>query len=132
MEMGLRVSTRRQEQLASSQTGGGPLTEMGSPRIPNIATNEEESEEQESITYENVDSNIISTGRLSLLSGIIAGLMQTDLFEDDSYPVDALLDKVNEDLQDEEKFSMAEYLAGLKVMANRNNLMVTEGKVWQV
>ncbi|EDO17604.1 hypothetical protein Kpol_1061p28, partial [Vanderwaltozyma polyspora DSM 70294] len=82
--------------------------------------------------FEDGEMETISTGRLSVFSGIIASLMQSDLFDDESYPIDALLTEINERLGDEDKFTVQEYLAGLRVMSERNNLMVTDNKVWRV
>lgn len=133
LQLGLRVSPRRRVQ--ANIGGAGPLTEVdGTPRLPNLSSagqNEDESE-QISASFERREPGTISTGRLSLISGVIARLMQTELFEEESYPVSSLFDRINEELQEEEKFSAPEYLAGLRIMAERNNLMVADGKVWRV
>ena len=114
-------------------TQQGPLTEVTTPRMPNISTaGQEEDNGNQDISVDTVDQSNISTARLSLLSGLVARLMQTDLFEEESYPVDALFDVINGELAEEEKFTKTEYLAGLKVMAQRNNLMIAEEKVWRV
>lgn len=95
-------------------------------------SNQETHIPQEIITMDNTKSGSISAARLSLISGIIARLMQTDLFQDESYPLSALLDKINEELLDEEEFLPHEYLAALQIMSDRNNLMIAEDKVWRV
>ncbi|SCV01979.1 LANO_0F14510g1_1 [Lachancea nothofagi CBS 11611] len=136
LEIGLRVSPRRRNQTNTS----APVTEDGrhilSPsenfRSRPILSAETPQEQQEIVSSGSMEPGTISTSRLSLFSGIIARLMQTDLFEDQSYPVAALLDQINDELPEEEKFSAPEYLAGLKVMSDRNNLMVAEEKVWRV
>lgn len=138
LEMGLRVSPRRRERFGS-QGNYMPTTEDGRAVLSpsrnmrsSPARQQQEEEPQEIVSMEAMEPGTISTGRLSLISSIIARLMQTDLFEDESYPVAALLDKINEDLPEEDKFSPQEYLAGLKIMSDRNNLMVAEEKVWRV
>lgn len=138
LEMGLRVSPRRRERFGS-QGNYMPTTEDGRAVLSpsrnmrsSPARQQQEEELQEIVSMEAMEPGTISTGRLSLISSIIARLMQTDLFEDESYPVAALLDKINEDLPEEDKFSPQEYLAGLKIMSDRNNLMVAEEKVWRV
>lgn len=134
LQQGLRVSPRRQEQAPAP---GGPLTEVaGTPRLPNLSTagqDEGDQEENDAFLAE-YEPGSISTGRLSLISGIIARLMQTDLFEEESYPKVALLERINEELTDEEKFQVPEYLAGLRIMQARNNLMISDedGKVYKV
>lgn len=133
LQRGLRVSPRRRQQLPPG-SNSGPLADVGgTPRLHNAsASTHEEVEEPTSVSFENVEPGTISTGRLSLISGIIAQLMQTDLFEEESYPVASLLQRINEELPDEDKFANSEYLAGLKIMADRNNLMVADDKVWRV
>lgn len=74
----------------------------------------------------------ISESRLALISGIIARLIQSDLFDEECYPVDDLLQKINEELHSDERFTAQEYLAGLQIMSDRNNLMIAEDKVWRV
>lgn len=130
LRLGLRVSPRHKEATAVE----GPLSEVGgTPRLPNVPTaGQDEEHEQNAADFDTSEAGTISTGRLSVISEIIARLMQTDLFEDHSYPKAALLDRINEELPEEDKFSVPEYLAGLKIMAERNNLMVAEGKVWRV
>lgn len=140
LQLGLRVSPRRKEHLHTSDEGApGPLTEMGTPRLPNVSSAGQDDEQQQYqqqqqsvISFENVEPGTISTGRLSLISGIIARLMQTEIFEEESYPVASLFERINEELPEEEKFSAQEYLAGLKIMSDRNNLMVADDKVWRV
>lgn len=136
LQRGLRVSPRRQE----PQRASTPVTEDGrhvlSPsenfRSRPILAADQSIDDQDLVSAEEMAPGAISTSRLSLFSGIIARLMQTDLFEDESYPAASLLDKINEELSEEDKFSAPEYLAGLKVMSDRNNLMVAEEKVWRV
>ncbi|QLG73367.1 hypothetical protein HG535_0E04510 [Zygotorulaspora mrakii] len=133
LQLGLRVSPRRKDQLSPGNTG--PLSEVGgTPRLPNVPAAAQNDDEQIQITasFEDTEPGTISTGRLSLISGIIARLTQTELFEEESYPVASLFDRINEELEEEEKFSAPEYLAGLRIMAERNNLMVADGKVWRV
>ncbi|SCU86259.1 LAME_0D05204g1_1 [Lachancea meyersii CBS 8951] len=140
LESGLRVSPRRRQQEQSSTGTGVPVTEDGrqilSPaenfRSRPVLAPEPPQDDQEIVSSEAMEAGSISTSRLSLFSSIMAQLMQTDLFEDESYPVAALLEKVNEELAEEDKFYPPEYLAGLKVMSDRNNLMVAEEKVWRV
>ncbi|GAV54896.1 hypothetical protein ZYGR_0AS02190 [Zygosaccharomyces rouxii] len=141
LQRGLRVSPRRRQQTSgsddvpSASTAAGPLSEVrGTPRIPNLPpTSHEEHEHQErTISYENVAPGTISTGRLSLISGIVARIMQSPLYEDECYPLAALLDRINEQVPDEDEFSFPEYLAALEVMEKRNNLMVAGDKVWRV
>lgn len=135
LEMGLRVSPRRRQQLASTpvtETGRHILSPSRNVRASPILPHEQIEDVPEVVSMEATEPGTISTGRLSLISGIIARLMQTDLFEDESYPVASLLDKINEELPEEDKFSPPEYLAGLKIMSDRNNLMVAEEKVWRV
>lgn len=117
----------------------GLLPEMGTPMLPNVSSAGQDDEQQQYqqqqqsvISFENVEPGTISTGRLSLISGIIARLMQTEIFEEESYPVASLFERINEELPEEEKFSAQEYLAGLKIMSDRNNLMVADDKVWRV
>lgn len=134
LQLGLRVSPRRRGQLQKSGSSG-PLTDVGgTPRLPNLSTagQDEDEQEQTFVSFDNAEPGTISTGRLSLISGIIARLMQTELFEEESSPVASLFDRINEELPEEEKFSAPEYLAGLRIMAERNNLMVADGKVWRV
>lgn len=134
LQLGLRVSPRRRGQLQDPGSSG-PLTDVGgTPRLPNLPTagQDEDEQEQTVVSFDNAEPGTISTGRLSLISGIIARLMQTELFEEESYPVASLFDRINEELPEEEKFSAPEYLAGLRIMAERNNLMVADGKVWRV
>ncbi|CCD25813.2 MCM DNA helicase complex subunit MCM3 NDAI_0G00370 [Naumovozyma dairenensis CBS 421] len=135
LELGLRVSPRRREQLIQ----GGPLTDA--PKMTNVSSlstdekekeEEQEEQEQEISSFANVKMGSISTGRVSLISGIIAGIMQTEVFDDECYPVTDLYERINEQLPEEEKFSIPEYLAGLKIMADRNNLMIADEKVWRV
>ena len=136
LERGLRVSPSRQE----SQRSDGTVTEDGrhvlSPsknfRSRPVLAAEPSEPEHEFASTDTMEAGTISTSRLALFSGIIARLMQTDLFEDESYPVAALLEKINEELPEEETFLVPEYLAGLKIMSDRNNLMVAEEKVWRV
>ncbi|CAR28486.1 ZYRO0F05104p [Zygosaccharomyces rouxii] len=141
LQRGLRVSPRRRRQVSSTgdapppTTTTGPLSEVhGAPRIPNLPpTSHEEYEPQErTISYENVAPGTISTGRLSLISGIVARIMQSPIYEDECYPLAALLDRINEQVPDEDEFSFPEYLAALEVMEKRNNLMVAGDKVWRV
>lgn len=134
LQLGLRVSPRRREHLhAPGEGSSGPLTEVGTPRLPNVSSAGQDDEQQQSIiSFDNVEPGTISTGRLSLISGIIARLMQTEIFEEESYPVASLFERINEELPEEEKFSAQEYLAGLKIMSDRNNLMVADDKVWRV
>ncbi|CAI4059953.1 hypothetical protein SKDZ_05G0360 [Saccharomyces kudriavzevii ZP591] len=137
LELGLRVSPRRKEHLHTSDVAAsGPLTEVGTPRLPNVSSagqdDEQQQQQQSVISFESVEPGTISTGRLSLISGIIARLMQTEIFEEESYPVASLFERINEELPEEEKFSAQEYLAGLKIMSDRNNLMVADDKVWRV
>ncbi|GCF00065.1 MCM DNA helicase complex subunit [Zygosaccharomyces mellis] len=141
LQRGLRVSPRRRQQASSSNdatstsTTAGPLSEvLGTPKIPNLSpTGHEEHQHQErTISYENIAAGTISTGRLSLISGIVARIMQSPLYEDECYPLAALLDRINEQVPNEDEFSFPEYLAALEVMEKRNNLMVAGDKVWRV
>lgn len=141
LEAGLRMSPRRRNNILSSPNGNvNPLAEGIGTNIPNVtlepvtpsAMLPYEDNENTSVSMGDVEPGSISTSRLSLISGIIARLMQTELFEDESYPMNALLEKINEELPEEERFSEEEYLAGLKQMADRNNLMVTEDRIWRV
>ncbi|CCK71110.1 MCM DNA helicase complex subunit MCM3 KNAG_0G00530 [Huiozyma naganishii CBS 8797] len=146
LEMGLRVSPRRQEQLSSpSKKSAGPLTERDTPSLPNLPAGDQQQsqsqiqlqlqlqqEEESAQSFANVERSSISTSRLSLISGIIAKLMQTELFEEECYPVSALLDRINEQVPEEDQFTAPEYLAGLEIMSDRNNLMISEDKVWRV
>lgn len=141
LESGLRVSPRRRDQATSSPSKkSGPLQERTSTNLPNVTLDPvapslmlaHEENESTSISLGNVEPTTISASRLTLISGIIARLMQTDIFEDESYPMDALLERINEELPEEERFLEGEYLAGLQQMADRNNLMVTEDKVWKI
>lgn len=134
LQRGLRVSPRRRQQQQQSSPAG-PLSEVvGTTRIPNLSpATYEEPEYQEAVgSYENVAPGTISTARLSLISGIVARIMQSPLYEDESYPLADLLDRINEQLPDEDEFSFPEYLAALEVMEKRNNLMVASDKVWRV
>ena len=125
MESGLRMSPRRRPTSSGSTTE--QMTEVVISDVPNLKPPVEQ--QQEGAT----EAGFISTERLTLISGIIARLMQTSLFEEDSYPVETLLERINEELSDEEeKFSSEEYLAALNAMADRNNLMVADGRVWRV
>ncbi|CCE66012.1 hypothetical protein TPHA_0O00410 [Tetrapisispora phaffii CBS 4417] len=124
---GLRVSPRRREQLSQqSAENAGPLSDT--PRLSNMSN----STHTTSFDIENVSNSKISTARLSLLSGITARLMQSGIFEDESYPLEGLFGLINEELPDEEKFTEEEYMAGLMIMAERNNLMLADNKVWRV
>ena len=140
LEQNLRVSPRRQLSVErrvlsqsdhqqqvlhhSSQSSTGPL-ETGSQLEPSHMT-------LDFMSIEEMDQGSISTGRLSSLSGIVARLMQSDIFEEESYPVAALFERINEQVPEEEKFTVDEYVAGLRIMSDRNNLMVADGKVWRV
>lgn len=128
LETELRHTPRRSSQSHIPQTG--PLTEVSTPRLSNLSSSagQEEEEAGQSATT----SESISTARLSLLSSEIAKLMQTDLFEEECYPIDDLLTEINHPLAEEEKFSKTEYLAGLKIMSQKNNLMIADEKVWRV
>ncbi|CCH59061.1 hypothetical protein TBLA_0B02190 [Henningerozyma blattae CBS 6284] len=146
----LQSRLRTPSRISSQQPASSPhkpLSEMSTPQLrntsqtgPSLTANVIRSPVIESSTQEphnasvpeNTEAGVISTGRLSLVSSIIAQLMQSELFEEESYPVDALLDRINEELENEEKFSKAEYLAGLQIMADRNNLMIADDKVWRV
>lgn len=128
MELGLRISPRRRGQTHET-TASGPLTDT--PRLPNISSAGQD-ESDSVISYDGNETGTISTGRLSLISGIIAQLMQSPIFDEESHPVDSLFHIINSELTEEEKFTPQEYLAGLRVMAERNNLMVSEDKVWRV
>ncbi|SCU88131.1 LAMI_0D08900g1_1 [Lachancea mirantina] len=135
LEQGLRVSPRRSANLVRTHVtrdGRHVLSPSQNVRTsPRVA--QDAFEALPDLTpVGNADPSTISAGRLSLISGIIARLMQTDLFDEESYPTEALLAKINEELPEEDKFSRFEYLAGLKVMSDRNNLMVAEDKVWRV
>lgn len=128
LETGLRVSPRRQQQAAVSS---GPLSEVGgTPRLPNVPTAGQNEEHE--LFVDSTEVGSISTARLTLISEKIAHFMQTDLFEEESCPLASLLDAINEDLPEEEKFSFPEYLAGLKIMKKRNNLMVADDNVWKL
>ncbi|SCU97178.1 LADA_0H04918g1_1 [Lachancea dasiensis] len=137
LESGLRVSPRRRGPTGQSAF---PLTEDGRPilsasenlRSRPVLSAASAQGQHELVSTESTEPGTISTSRLSLFSSIMAQLMQSDLFEDESYPVASLLDKINDDLPEEDKFSAPEYLAGLKIMSERNNLMVAEEKVWRV
>ncbi|SCU86633.1 LAFA_0E02080g1_1 [Lachancea sp. 'fantastica'] len=139
LESGLRVSPRRRQQVQNPPSDA-PVTEDGRHILSAaenfhsrpVLTAEPPQHDQEIVSADTMEPGSISTSRLSLFSSIMAQLMQTDLFEDESYPLAALLDKVNEDLAEEDKFNAPEYLAGLKIMSDRNNLMVAEEKVWRV
>ena len=122
---GLRVSPRRREQLVAH----GPLTEAGGEMMSNISGS----------GNRDVDNNVatesagtISTARLALFSRIVAEILQTEIFDEDSYPVDALFVKVNELVGSEDEFKKPEYMAGLKLLSDRNNIMVSDDKVWRV
>ncbi|AAS53726.2 AFR355Cp [Eremothecium gossypii ATCC 10895] len=136
MERGLRVSPRlasRRILSDSENLPAHPPTSAASMRQHlQQAAHSPSRAPDESATVEHIEPGSISPGRLSIISGIIARLMQTDLFEDEHYPIIALLEKVNEELPEEDKFSMEEYLAGLNIMSDRNNLMIAEDKVWRV
>ncbi|CCF58209.1 hypothetical protein KAFR_0E00550 [Kazachstania africana CBS 2517] len=146
LERGLRVSPRRKEKNASSLGPAGPLKEVDTPSLANVASaahtegagqeqqyhRHQEQEGRTVVTFDTHEPGSISTSRLSIISGIIARLMQTELFEDESYPVSSLFERINEELPEEDKFSPSEYLAGLELMADRNNLMVADDKVWRV
>lgn len=132
LQLGLRVSPRRKNQPT---VAAGPLSEVsGTPKLPNVpAAGQEEEHSRATADFHNTEAGTISTARLSLISGIIARLVQTDLFEDSAYPKDALLEKINEELPEEDKFSIPEYLAGLKIMADKNNIMEgDDGKIWKI
>lgn len=141
LETGLRMSPRHRDNILSSPNGNvdSPAERSTNntsnvtldPVTPSTMLSYEDNEDT-SVSMGDVEPGSISTSRLSLISGIIARLMQTELFEDESYPMDALLEKINEELPEEERFSESEYLAGLKQMADRNNLMVTENRIWRV
>ncbi|AET39045.1 MCM DNA helicase complex subunit MCM3 Ecym_3575 [Eremothecium cymbalariae DBVPG len=143
MERGLRVSPRlasRRRLLSEAENTSNPVV----PPVSQIHLNSQQvtatsqssdpsfAPPDEVVSMEHTESGTISPGRITLISSIIARLMQTDIFEDEHYPIAGLLDKVNEELPDEEKFSPQEYLAGLKIMSDRNNLMIAEEKVWRV
>lgn len=74
----------------------------------------------------------ISVSRLNVFSKIIAGLMKTELFDDESCATELLFEKVNEELPAEEQFSEEEFEQALEKMGERNQLMLAEGKVWVV
>lgn len=157
VQAGLRVSPRRlRSDVRSSPTR--PLSETNTPRLrsrvsapstptgantltsPNVTSSssmhegtgiEENDAENQQFTLE--EAGTISTDRLTLLSSIIAQYMQTELFDDESCPIETLFNKINEDLEeDEEQFTPSEYMAGLKVMAERNNLMIADSTIWRV
>ncbi|AMD21663.1 HFL193Wp [Eremothecium sinecaudum] len=138
MEIGLRVSPRlasrtpnNAQRDPSQQLSPNPQTSIHQ-RLQQVAASTDGAS-----STENTDTIISSQGsisdiRLSLISGIIARLMQTDLFDEEHYPIEDLLHRVNDELPDDQKFSSEEYLAGLQIMSDRNNLMVAEDKVWRV
>ena len=118
------LSQKEQQQPQSTQSSSGPL-DMGSQsqHIENPL---------DFMSIDDMEQGSISTGRLSSISSIVARLMQSDIFEEESYPVSDLLDRINEQVPEEEKFSVEEYIAGLRIMSDRNNLMIADGKVWRV
>lgn len=137
LERDLRVSPRHREQVSSTGDSGamGPLSDVSrTARVPNLPPmGHEDAEPHERTTSdENIAPATISTSRLSVISGIIARVMQSPLYEDECYPLAALLDRINEQVADEDEYSFSEYLAALEVMERRNNLMVSDDKVWRV
>ena len=122
LRTGLRVSPRRRAQY-------GPLSDASGEQLTNRSGSSATQDEYGS-TDEPAGS--ISTARLNVFSGIVAKLMQTDLFEEESYPVDALLDRINEEVDEDNAFTTVEYMAGLRVLAERNNIMVADDKIWRV
>lgn len=141
LEQNLRVSPRRlqhtlerrilsqtdhQQQISSqsSNNSTGPLETGSQLQQSQISL--------DFMSIDDMDQGSISTGRLSSLSGIVARLMQSDIFEEESYPVASLFDRINEQVPEEEKFTVEEYVAGLRIMSDRNNLMIADGKVWRV
>ncbi|KAL3235552.1 MCM DNA helicase complex subunit MCM3 [Nakaseomyces bracarensis] len=126
LESELRSTPRRHSQ---SHPQTGPLAEVSTPRLSNFSAAGQEEDAGQSVS---LDQSSISTARLSLLSSEIARLMQTDLFEEECYPIDDLLTQINDSLAEEEKYTKTEYLAGLKIMSQKNNLMIADEKVWRV
>ncbi|CAB4252107.1 similar to Saccharomyces cerevisiae YEL032W MCM3 Protein involved in DNA replication [Maudiozyma barnettii] len=122
LRSGLRVSPRRRGQIDSR----GPLTEAGGEKLSNISSFSDDT----GLTEEAIGS--ISTARLATFSSVMAALMQSDLFQDDCYPIEPLFGKVNDEVDNEEEFAMSEYMAGLRILSERNNIMISEDKVWRV
>lgn len=94
--------------------------------------NADDSALQETSTNIVDQEQTISASRLSQFSKIIARLMKSSIFEDESCPIDSLFARVNENLNDEEKFSSTEFERALEEMNKKNQIMVAEGKVWIV
>lgn len=137
LEKGLRVSPRLQQATQRSilsqkdQLSQSQVSQSSGP----LETGSQVSQSQRQLDFssiEDMEQGSISTGRLSSISSIVARLMQSDLFEEECYPVASLLDRINDQVAEEEKFSAQEYIAALRTMSDRNNLMIADGKVWRV
>ena len=63
---------------------------------------------------------------------MMADLAKSEIFDDDCCATELLIQKVNEDLPTEEKYSEDEFEQALNKMSDKNQLMIAEGKVWIV
>lgn len=76
----------------------------------------------------------LSPERYDVFKKIMLKIMESDLFQNDtaSCPREVTIAALNENLQQEEIFSMVELEAALRLMVDENIIMDGEGKIWRV
>lgn len=117
-----------QSRQRTSATSAATVTTASEP-LQNV---EDHATEQANRSIDAISADV-SASRLSKFSKIIAQLIQSGtVFENESCAIDDLYGKVNETLPNEEKFNQDEFESALGKMAEKNQIMVAEEKVWIV
>ncbi|CAI5757977.1 unnamed protein product [Candida verbasci] len=77
---------------------------------------------------------ILSGERFQTLKTLIARIAQTEIFANDEgcAPTETVLNALNEDLQQEDKFSESEFEYGIQKLLESGNIMISEGKIYRV
>lgn len=84
-------------------------------------------------TRNNESGSSISNERYNKFINIMSKLIQSELFGvDGSCSTETIIEQLNEELEQEEKFTMMEIAAGFQKMEDLNLIMVGEGKVWNI
>lgn len=104
--------------------------EEEAPEIQQITTNLEQLPLQPAVGQ--VDEDSISQLRLQQFTRIMSTLIQSDLFTDENCALETLVAEVNKDLSEENKFSQLEFDRLLEIMGEKNQVLVSDGKVWRV
>ncbi|KAF5011120.1 hypothetical protein FDECE_2748 [Fusarium decemcellulare] len=124
-----RRSSRRAQTSSQSQTSFA--SSMPASQLPSQTQRESQDEDDlaDGTAGLAIDDTPISAQRLTTFRTALGQLLNTDLFEDDSAELDAVMDAVNQKVgkRDGGAFSKGEAIKALQKMGEANQIMFTEG-----